>query len=145
MQRQNQINLAIGAVAVILVVVLAGSLVRAIMQPLEHAMKVAATVAQGDLTLPIRTDGDHEFTRLLESLKAMQSHLSATLMRVQENTTEVASASSQIAAANLDLSARTEAQASSLRLPLNFGALSPGFMRRSCAEPPASVARIAWG
>ena len=33
MQRQNQINLAIGAVAVILVVVLAGSLVRAIMQP----------------------------------------------------------------------------------------------------------------
>lgn len=32
-----------------------------------------------------------------------------------------------------------------LRLPLNFGALSPGFMRRSCAEPPASVARIAWG
>ena len=47
MQRQNQINLAIGAVAVILVVVLAGSLVRAIMQPLEHAMKVAATVAQG--------------------------------------------------------------------------------------------------
>lgn len=115
------------------------------MQPLEHAMKVAATVAQGDLTLPIRTDGDHEFTRLLESLKAMQSHLSATLMRVQENTTEVASASSQIAAANLDLSARTEAQASSLRLPLNFGALSPGFMRRSCAEPPASVARIAWG
>ena len=44
----------------------------------------------------------------------MQSHLSATLMRVQENTTEVASASSQIAAANLDLSARTEAQASSL-------------------------------
>ena len=114
MQRQNQINLAIGAVAVILVVVLAGSLVRAIMQPLEHAMKVAATVGQGDLTLPIRTDGDHEFTRLLESLKAMQSHLSATLMRVQENTTEVASASSQIAAANLDLSARTEAQASSL-------------------------------
>lgn len=30
-------------------------------------------------------------------------------------------------------------------LPLNFGALSPGFMRRSCAEPPASVARTAWG
>ena len=64
--------------------------------------------------MPIRTDGDHEFTRLLESLKAMQCHLSATLMRVQENTAEVASASSQIAAANLDLSARTEAQASSL-------------------------------
>ena len=34
---------------------------------------------------------------------------------------------------------------SAVRLPLNFGALSPGFMRRSCAEPPASVARIAWG
>jgi len=32
-----------------------------------------------------------------------------------------------------------------LRLPLNFGALSPGFMRCSCAEPPASVARTAWG
>lgn len=33
----------------------------------------------------------------------------------------------------------------SVRLPLNFGALSPGFMRRSWAEPPASVARTAWG
>lgn len=32
-----------------------------------------------------------------------------------------------------------------VRLPLNFGALSPGFMRRSCAEPPASVAHTAWG
>lgn len=35
--------------------------------------------------------------------------------------------------------------AEGVRLPLNFGALSPGFMRCSCAEPPASVARIAWG
>lgn len=39
----------------------------------------------------------------------------------------------------------TRGQRHGLRLPLNFGALSPGFMRRSCAEPPASVARIAWG
>ncbi|MDE1997693.1 MAG: hypothetical protein KGI52_02075 [Burkholderiales bacterium] len=31
-----------------------------------------------------------------------------------------------------------------MRLPLNFGALSPGFMRHSYAEPPASVARTAW-
>jgi len=31
-----------------------------------------------------------------------------------------------------------------VRLPLNFGVLSPGFMRRSCAEPSASVARTAW-
>ena len=70
-------------------------------------MKVAATVGQGDLTLPIRTDGDHRSPGSWSRSKAMQSHLSATLMRVQENTTEVASASSQIAAANLDLSART--------------------------------------
>lgn len=39
----------------------------------------------------------------------------------------------------------TQSAARILRLPLNFGALSPGFMRRSCAEPPASVAHTAWG
>ena len=84
----EQINLAIGAVAVILVVVLADSLVRGHHAALEHAMRWQPRSDRGS-DLPIRTDGDHEFTRLLESLKAIQSHLSATLMRVQD-TTEVA-------------------------------------------------------
>ena len=103
MQRQNQINLAIGAVAVILVVVLATRWSEAIMQPAGTRHEGGGHGRTGSDLCHRLPDGDHEFTRLLESLKgAMQSHLSATLMRVQENTTEVASASSQIAAADLD-------------------------------------------
>lgn len=69
----------------VLVVVLAGSLrAQAIMQPLEHAMKVAATVAGKGISALPSVRRRPRIHRLLESLKAMQSHLSATLMRVQE-------------------------------------------------------------
>ena len=112
--RQNWINILIAIVAVAFVVVLASLLIASIMKPLKHAMEVAASVGKGDLTMTIEADGDHELTRLLESMHNMQEHLSHVIMRIQESTAQVASASSQIAAANLDLSARTEAQASSL-------------------------------
>ena len=113
-ERQNWLNIGIGVVAVALVLLLASMLIASIMRPLRHAMAVAATVGKGDLTMAIQADGDHELTRLLESMKGMQSHLSLVILRMQESAAQVAAASSQIAAANLDLSARTEAQASSL-------------------------------
>lgn len=113
-RRQNQLNLLAGVVAGVFVVLLAAMLIRSIMQPLQHAMAVAEKVGQGDLTMAIVTSGRHELTRLLESMRTMQQHLSRVMQRIQESSTNVAAASSQIAAANLDLSARTEAQASSL-------------------------------
>jgi methyl-accepting chemotaxis protein len=111
---QTLVSLSIGAIAIIVALLVSWALIRAIMRPLQQAVDIAGTIGKGDLTMRIETTGDHELTRLLQSLKAMQSHLSSVLGNIQESTVQVASASSQIAAANLDLSARTEAQASSL-------------------------------
>ncbi len=113
-RQQNQLNIAIGVAAAVIVLAMAGLLIRSIMKPLHHAMAVASSVGKGDLTMAVEAEGDHELTRLLESMHAMQEHLSHVIMGIQQSTAQVASASTQIAAANLDLSARTEAQASSL-------------------------------
>ncbi len=114
LRTQTVIGLTIGIAATLIVVVVAIALVRSIMRPLQHAMEVAATVGHGDLTMQVHATGNHELTRLLESLRDMQGQLSSSLANIQDSTVQVASASSQIAAANLDLSARTESQASSL-------------------------------
>lgn len=111
---QTWISLVLGGAAVIVSLIVSWALTRAIMLPLQKAVEVAATIGKGDLTMRIQPTGNHELTRLLESLQEMQAHLASVLGNIQENTVQVASASSQIAAANLDLSARTEAQAGSL-------------------------------
>ena len=51
---------------------------------------------------------------LLSDIAGMQAELSQTVLRVRDYAGAIASASREIAAGNLDLSARTEAQASSL-------------------------------
>ena len=103
--------LALGAGAAALV---GWWLVRSITQPLEHAVRVAQAVAEGDLTQHITVHGNDETGRLLASLAAMNDSLSAIVGGVRVATDTIATASGQIAAGNLDLSARTEQQASSL-------------------------------
>lgn len=77
------------------------------------AVKVAQSVAQGDLSLHIAVrPGDS--TSLMAQLKAMQGSLSRVVSAVRENSDSVASASAQIAQGNSDLSHRTERQASTL-------------------------------
>lgn len=112
--RQNLINAVLGVVAVAVGVLSAVVLMRSIMPPLRQAISVLDEMAQGNLAVDIRAEGDNELTRLLESMHHMKERLAHVLMRIQDSSAQVASASTQIAAANLDLSARTEAQASSL-------------------------------
>ena len=71
-------------------------------------------VAQGDLSHPIRVEGKDEMAQLLASLSAMQTSLVGIVGQVRQGTDTIATASSQIAAGNVDLSSRTEEQASSL-------------------------------
>ena len=68
---QTVVGLTVGIMATLIVIVVATALVRAIMKPLNHAMDVAATVGQGDLTMQVQITGNHELTRLLESLREM--------------------------------------------------------------------------
>ncbi|HJV86344.1 MAG TPA: methyl-accepting chemotaxis protein [Noviherbaspirillum sp.] len=89
-------------------------LIRAIAKPLADAVKVARSVAAGDLTTRIEATRADETGQLLDALKDMNESLVKIVSEVRSGTETIATASSQIASGNLDLSARTETQASSL-------------------------------
>jgi methyl-accepting chemotaxis protein len=88
--------------------------IRSILGPLQQAVHVAKTVASGNLTNRIEVNGDDETSQLLQSLKDMNESLARIVAQVRTGTDAIADASSQSAAGNLDLSARTEEQASAL-------------------------------
>ncbi|AOY94592.1 methyl-accepting chemotaxis protein [Cupriavidus sp. USMAA2-4] len=74
---------------------------------------LARRVAAGDLSVAIALrDGDED--SLMAQLKVMQASLGDVVAGVRRNAEGVATASAQIAQGNLDLSQRTEAQASAL-------------------------------
>jgi methyl-accepting chemotaxis protein-1 (serine sensor receptor) len=89
-------------------------LIRSITAPLDYAIDIAQAVAGGDLTREIRIDSRNEMGRLLLALKEMNLSLRQIVGQVRGGTDTIATASSQIAGGNMDLSARTEQQASSL-------------------------------
>lgn len=100
--------------AMLLGVLLALSIARLISRPLNAALKVAQTVAAGDLTSNIVVASTDETGQLLHALHQMNGNLQDIVGRVRGGAETIATASSQIAAGNLDLSSRTEQQASSL-------------------------------
>ncbi|MET3131154.1 methyl-accepting chemotaxis protein [Oxalobacteraceae bacterium GrIS 1.11] len=81
---------------------------------LREAVKIAQTVAAGDLTYAIVVKSRDETGQLLQALKDMSNSLVQIVGRVRSGTDTIATASGQIASGNLDLSSRTEQQASSL-------------------------------
>jgi methyl-accepting chemotaxis protein len=106
--------LALASVAVILGVILAMLITRGITGPINRAVRIAETVAAGDLTSRIDVRGTDETSMLLRALKAMNESLQAIVSQVRTGTEAMTTASQEIAAGNLDLSSRTEEQASSL-------------------------------
>jgi methyl-accepting chemotaxis protein len=85
-----------------------------ITRPLDRALKVAETVAAGDLTSQIEVTSKDETGQLMQALKNMNDNLAGIVGNVRSGTDTIATASSQIAAGNHDLSSRTEEQASAL-------------------------------
>ena len=89
------------------------SLNRAIGGAPEYAGEVAAEIAANNLSISVDTkSGDN--SSLLFAMKTMQSNLADTIGEIRRSADTIAIASSEIAAGNMDLSARTESQASSL-------------------------------
>jgi methyl-accepting chemotaxis protein len=78
-----------------------------------YAMQVAANITAGDLNADIvLRPGDQ--TSLLCALKSMRDRIGDIVGQVRVGTDTIAHASGEIASGNMDLSARTEAQAGSL-------------------------------
>lgn len=79
----------------------------------DYAAAIVGSIAAGDLAIPIDTrPGDD--SSLLFAMKGMRNSLVEIVSQVRAGTATINTASGEIAAGNLDLSARTEGQAGAL-------------------------------
>jgi methyl-accepting chemotaxis protein len=109
-------NVSIAAIlfGVLLAVVIGFWLIRAISRPLNEAVRIAESVAAGDLTQNIEIRSNDETGQLMQAMKNMNASLVNIVGQVRTGTETIAVASREIASGNADLSSRTESQASSL-------------------------------
>nr|WP_315401141.1 methyl-accepting chemotaxis protein [uncultured Duganella sp.] len=104
-----------GALAVGLSVLLAVLLARMVLVPLRAILRATEDLRSGDGDLTYRLASQNaEFGEVATSLNGFIQKLHDIITDVRNGTLTIASASQQIATGNLDLSARTEKQASSL-------------------------------
>ncbi|WP_317202119.1 methyl-accepting chemotaxis protein, partial [Janthinobacterium sp.] len=106
--------IVLGGVAVLIGALVAWRITGSITRPIRAAVRLAETVASGDLSARIEVTSRDETGRLLGALQAMNASLLHVVGQVRSGTDTIATASGQIVAGNLDLSARTEQQAGSL-------------------------------
>ncbi|RAM65576.1 methyl-accepting chemotaxis protein [Herbaspirillum rubrisubalbicans] len=78
-----------------------------------YAMAIAQQIAHGDLAVEVSTRADDR-SSLLYAIRMMRDSLAAIVGQVRQGTDSIERASTEIASGNVDLSARTERQASSL-------------------------------
>ena len=110
-QAENQYDLAFDLVVGLLVIattltlLFAWLLTRSITQPIAQALDAAEEIADGNLTRPIKVDGDDEAGRLLAAMAKMQDKLRDTLQRIAGSATQLASAAEELNAVT-DESAR---------------------------------------
>ncbi len=108
----------LGTLAALCVVVGVGFSVwvaRSITRPISEAVRLANLVAAGDLQHTIVVKRQDECGQLLTALKLMSESLGRLVGQVRRGADAMATATSQIAAGSLDLSSRTEEQASALQ------------------------------
>ena len=107
--------LLLSAIAVLLAIGIAWLLTRSITRPIAEAVRVAETVAAGDLTSAIEVRSRDETGQLLTALKAMNESLVRIVDEVRQSSESIATGSNEIATGSTDLSQRTEEQASNLQ------------------------------
>jgi len=125
-------------------------LARQLSRPMSQALSVAQSLAHGELGNRIQLEGNLETQQLLQALAEMQSSFAGIVREVKRNADEVASASTEIAHGNQDLSDRTEQQANALQRTTSTMAELDANVRnnaesaeqaRGLAEQASSVAR----
>jgi len=94
--------------------VCAWHLTHSITNPINHAVALARRVAGGDLTSQIEITSSDETGQLMQALKDMNDGLQHIVSKVRDGAEVIVTASTEIASGNLDLSLRTEEQASAL-------------------------------
>ena len=114
---QDMLIVMVSTLCVALLIGVVGSVViyRSISGPLKHAVRNAAEVAEGKLTVGQPMDGRDEVSQLSRAMASMSGSLSKVVSQVRDAAHQVAHAAGEIASGNMDLSNRTETQASNLQ------------------------------
>jgi len=94
---------------------LAVSITRNTAEGMRRAVFAAEALAKGDLSHHAASERRDEIGQLLRAMDRASAHLRDTVGGIRDASQSVAIASGQIAQGNLDLSSRTESQASSLQ------------------------------
>ncbi|HEX8603535.1 MAG TPA: methyl-accepting chemotaxis protein, partial [Pseudoduganella sp.] len=105
----------VASLAALAALYLAATLHGAIVAPLRAATRHARQMAGGDLTGTFDAARDDEAGELLAALRQMGINLRSIIGDVRSNFQLIEQATSEIASGNMDLSGRTESQASSLQ------------------------------
>ncbi|KQV78215.1 methyl-accepting chemotaxis protein [Rhizobacter sp. Root1221] len=114
-----------GLAAVVAGALLAWRLSAAVVQPVNDAIRVAESIAGGDLSNTVATTRRDELGRLLMAISSMQHRLRTLVGDIRHSADSISTASAEIAMGNLDLSQRTEQQAASLqKTTANVGELT---------------------
>src|SRR5450830_687502 len=106
--------IVLSAVATMLAIITGFFITKTITGPINRAVVLAEAVADGNLTHSLESDSKDEVGRLLRALQTMTENLHDIVARVLGGTNTIDAASKEVAQGNLDLSNRTEQQASSL-------------------------------
>ncbi len=114
-QRAQTLMYTLAALGVLAGVMAASLISRSITRPLNQAVDLAQRVAAGDLSSQVDVRGQDELARLLRALQDMNGSLTQIVSHVRQGSDTISTATSEIASGNLDLSQRTEEQASSLQ------------------------------
>ena len=90
------------------------SMQQVLIQPIKEATLAAKIMAGGDLTSRIEVNGHDDIGLLLRLLRQLSINLSSIIGDVRGNFAQVLITAGEISASNMDLSGRTESQASTL-------------------------------
>ncbi len=109
--------IGLGVMAVVLGIVAAGVITRGLLKQLggepDYTAEIAGNIGHGNLAIYIESDSS-DTTSVLAEMRAMRDSLVGIVSQVRTGTETIGTASREIAAGNIDLSSRTEMQASSL-------------------------------
>ena len=108
-----------GWVAAVTAAVFAGAIVgwwiqRTVTNPIKTAVNIANRMAAGDLSQRVTEGGSDDARHLFQALSQLNVNLQAMVLDVRSEAERIDISSGEIAGGSLDLSGRTESQASSL-------------------------------
>jgi len=104
----------VAAIGIALGILLAMGITLSITRPLGETLRVAEQIAKGDLTSTLTSTRRDEPGLLMQAVATMNANLKNIINDVRDGVDSVARSSSEIAAGNMDLSARTEQQSAAV-------------------------------